>query len=149
MKGEKGHGCGNTFRLTGGDGAMENCRKFVLISCLLISSLAMGCISREKSMNVSIDVLERTLETEAVGGGLKVMVRVVARAVNDGDAGNVDVVVQVFDEIDDKFMEDRERIHLDKGESREVTIELEKVAPEDSDVESFHINTFDTLPSPD
>ena len=128
---------------------MRTCSKLVLISCLLVTSLALGCISGEKSMNVSVDMLEKTLETEAVDGGLKVMVRVVTRATNVGDPGNIDVFVQVFDEIDDKFLEDKERIHLDKGESKDVTIELEKIAPEDSDVESFHISSFSTNPTPD
>jgi hypothetical protein len=128
---------------------MRTCSKLVLISCLLVTSLALGCISGEKSMNVSVDMLEKTLETEAVDGGLKVMVRVVTRATNVGDPGNIDVFVQVFDEIDDKFLEDKERIHLDKDESKDVTIELEKIAPEDSDVESFHISSFSTNPTPD
>jgi hypothetical protein len=115
----------------------------------MVTSLALGCISGEKSMNVSIDILEKTVETEAVEGGLNVMVRVVTRATNVGDPGNIDIFVQVFDEIDDKFMEDHKRIHLDEGESKDVTIELEKVAPEDADVESFHVSSFSANPTPD
>ena len=128
---------------------MGRYRTSILVSCLLAASLALGCISPERAMNVSVEMLEETVESEAVEDGIKVMVTVVALAKNEGDAGNVDVFVQVFDDIDAKFMEDKERIHLEEGESRQVTLSLEKVAPADADVDSFHVSAFSDNPTPD
>ena len=128
---------------------MGRYRSFIMISCLLAASLALGCISPEKAMNVSVEMIDENVESEAVEGGLKVKVTVIAVAKNDGDPGNVDVFVQVFDDIDTKFMEDKERIHLEKGESRQVTLVVEKIAPADADVESFHVSAFSDNPSPD
>ena len=120
-----------------------------LISCLLVVSLGLGCISPEKAMNVSVEMLEKTVESEPVEGGINVKVTVQVRAKNVGDSGNVDIFVQVFDDIDEKFLEDKERIHLDEGESRDLTLTVEKVAPEDADVESFHVSSFSDNPTPD
>jgi hypothetical protein len=122
---------------------------FVLISCLLLVALGLGCISSEKAMNVSVETLEKTIESEPVEGGIKVKVTVLVRAKNVGDSGNVDIFVQVFDDIDAKFMESKERIHMDEGDSRDLTLTVEKVAPEDADVDSFHVSTFSDNPTPD
>ena len=106
-------------------------------------------ISSEKAMNVSVEMLEKTVESEPVEGGINVKVTVLVRAKNVGDPGNVDIFLQVFDDIDAKFVEDKERIHLDEGESRDLTLTVEKVAPEDAGVDSFHVSSFSTNTTPD
>jgi hypothetical protein len=116
---------------------------------MLLVAMGLGCISGEKAMNVSVEMLEETVESEPVEGGINVKVTVLVRAKNVGDPGNVDIFLQVFDDIDAKFAENKQRIHLDEGESRDLTLSIEKIAPEDADVESFHINTHSDLPTPD
>jgi hypothetical protein len=128
---------------------MGNYGIYLSISCLLLVFLGLGCVSPERMMDVSVEVLDEIVESEVVEGGLNVKVTVEVRAKNDGDSGRVDIILEVFDDIDAKFMDKIERIHLDEGESRDLTLTIEKVAPADADVDAFHVSSYSKNPSPD
>jgi hypothetical protein len=92
-------------------------------------------------MNVSVVKMNEKIETEDLGDTLRIVVTVDVNAINEGDPGSVVIFVQVFDDMDDVVMDERERIHLDNGESKNLTFNLEEVVPEDT-VEEYRYSSI-------
>jgi hypothetical protein len=113
-------------------------RAYYAVLTILLAGFALGCISPPPEMNVTVDVLEETFEVTETGGKLILTVTAEVSVRNDGDPGHATILSTVWDELDDEFAKKSEKIHLDSGESKELTFVLQGEVTEDADIEAYY-----------
>ncbi len=113
-------------------------RAYYAVFAVLLAGFALGCISPPPEMNVTVDVLEETFEVSETGGKLILTVTAEVSVRNDGDPGHATILSTVWDELDDEFAKKSEKIHLDSGESKELTFVLQGEVTEDADIEAYY-----------
>lgn len=114
-------------------------KAMVVILSILGAAMILGCLSAEKkSMNVTLTLVEWSYETEGTGEVLSLTGTAKVTATNDGDPGVVTIHVELLDELDDTFATKTEKVHLNEGETKSLTVTFEGEVSSNADLDAYY-----------